>query len=645
MKLAQALVAMGLVISMTAPAAAQITPIDDIQLYSNTGVPSSPFNNQIVTVRGVVTALKGTWNSGTHYLQDATGGMNFFDPGAPTFAIGDEIEVTGTVTAFSGEINLSCPCTYNFLGSGAPPAPIVYTVGEFVDNDGSGTRNSADYEILGWLATVSGTVAYRTGDAALPFDQGTFSLTDGTTDTLTVFIDRDTGIDTSGLLPGTEVQVIGPVSVFNFNLQLKPRFQLDVIINPGNPAPQISNVVPNPWTPVASQSITVSATITDNGSIATATLYYRDKGAGTFNSVPMSNVGGDTYSGVIPGTTATGVEYYVEASDDTAQFTTLPGSAPAAFLQLAVGTTSIVTIQSTIQPGSPTGASALVGERVNIEAIVTVAPGELQVSGLSNYVVGEASGGPWSGVFIFEGTGSNILFRGDRVRIAGRVDEFNGITEVIPISGQAVELVSFGNPLPPVTQISTSVMDTTEAWESVIVSTFRAAVVDTSFGGTDWRLQDATSDSSIYVAPAPGASYVATLGEEMFVTGFLDTRFGTNDLVPRDNVDITQATSTPEGNVPRADVARFESIVPNPFNPSTKISYTVPAKGQIELAIFDARGRRVNTLVSGSVEAGTHAVTWTGLDAEGGPVSSGVYYVRLRDGLRSVSVEKVTLSK
>ena len=90
---------------------------------------------------------------------------------------------------------------------------------------------------------------------------------------------------------------------------------------------------------------------------------------------------------------------------------------------------------------------------------------------------------------------------------------------------------------------------------------------------------------------------------------------------------------------------RAKSIVPNPFNPSTKISFAVPTSGPIELAIFDSRGRRVNTLVSGAMEAGDHSVVWTGLDGEGSPVSSGVYYVRLRDGLRSVSVEKVTLSK
>lgn len=642
MKFAKVLVVLGLSVAVAAPASAQITNIDDIQLYTDAGVPASPFNGQQVTVRGIITTLKGTYNGGTHYIEDATGGIQFFDSAAPTFAIGDEVEVTGTISAFSGEIQIGGPFSYNFIGAATPVAPTVYTAAEFVDNDNSGTQNSADYEIVGNLGQVTGIVAFRTGDATPPFAQGTFSLAAGS-DTLLVFIDSTTGINTSAIEAGDEYQVTGPITNFNGLLELKPRFQNDLIENPGNPAPLISAVTPSPWSPDTNQSITVSANIVDNGSVASATLFYRDAGAPSFSSAPMSDIGGGVYSGFIPGTTASGVEYYIQATDDTAQIASLPADAPTGFLSLAVGTTSIVEIQSTLQPG--TDISAFSGQQVNIEALVTVAPGELQTNGLSNYVVGEAAGGEWSGVFIFEGSGSNILFRGDRVRIAGTVSEFNGITEVLPLNGQAVELVDFGNPMPPIPVLSTDVLDVSESWESVIVATRRAAVVDTALAGVLWQLQDADSDSVIYVSPAHGVSVIATLGEEMYVTGFLDTRFGRNDLVPRDDADIVLADAVSVGNTPRGDVARFDSIVPNPFNPSTKISFSVPISGKIELAIFDSRGRRVNTLVSGPMEAGDHSVVWTGQDTDGSPVSSGVYYVRLRDGLRGVSVEKVTLSK
>jgi len=68
---------------------------------------------------------------------------------------------------------------------------------------------------------------------------------------------------------------------------------------------------------------------------------------------------------------------------------------------------------------------------------------------------------------------------------------------------------------------------------------------------------------------------------------------------------------------------------PNPFNPSTTIEYDVPRAGLIDLSIFDAAGRLVRRLVSGTVEPGRRQVVWDGRNQRGGPVGSGVYLVRL----------------
>jgi parallel beta-helix repeat protein len=63
---------------------------------------------------------------------------------------------------------------------------------------------------------------------------------------------------------------------------------------------------------------------------------------------------------------------------------------------------------------------------------------------------------------------------------------------------------------------------------------------------------------------------------------------------------------------------------PNPFNPSTKIHYQLPAEAHVQLRIFDVAGRVVATLVSGMKTAGDHFVQW---DAEYLP--SGVYFCRI----------------
>lgn len=78
---------------------------------------------------------------------------------------------------------------------------------------------------------------------------------------------------------------------------------------------------------------------------------------------------------------------------------------------------------------------------------------------------------------------------------------------------------------------------------------------------------------------------------------------------------------------------------PNPFNPATTISFTLPASGPVELKVYDVLGRKVRTLVAGSKKAGTHSVRF---DADGLP--SGVYFYQLRAG-KYESTRKMILIK
>ena len=69
---------------------------------------------------------------------------------------------------------------------------------------------------------------------------------------------------------------------------------------------------------------------------------------------------------------------------------------------------------------------------------------------------------------------------------------------------------------------------------------------------------------------------------------------------------------------------------PNPFNASTTIRYALPEASKVEVAIYDALGRRVRTLVSGRRSAGKHRVVWDGKGEEGRAIGSGVYVYRLK---------------
>ncbi len=71
---------------------------------------------------------------------------------------------------------------------------------------------------------------------------------------------------------------------------------------------------------------------------------------------------------------------------------------------------------------------------------------------------------------------------------------------------------------------------------------------------------------------------------------------------------------------------------PNPFNPATVISFTLPESGAAQLAVYDIMGRKVRDLASGRMIAGAHTLLWDGRDDSGRPVSSGVYFARILMG-------------
>jgi hypothetical protein len=82
------------------------------------------------------------------------------------------------------------------------------------------------------------------------------------------------------------------------------------------------------------------------------------------------------------------------------------------------------------------------------------------------------------------------------------------------------------------------------------------------------------------------------------------------------------------GGTPKGYVLSISSY-PNPFNPTTTIRCTVPSRGNVTVAIYDARGARVATLVNEEKEAGAFTEAWIGRDDSGRVVSSGVYFARV----------------
>jgi len=89
----------------------------------------------------------------------------------------------------------------------------------------------------------------------------------------------------------------------------------------------------------------------------------------------------------------------------------------------------------------------------------------------------------------------------------------------------------------------------------------------------------------------------------------------------------TTVSSIDEDEIP--SVSSRLRAAPNPFNPRTTVAFTLDTRSEVDLGVYDARGRRLTTLVKGPMQAGDHSLTWDGHDDQGRRLAAGVYLLRL----------------
>ncbi len=112
------------------------------------------------------------------------------------------------------------------------------------------------------------------------------------------------------------------------------------------------------------------------------------------------------------------------------------------------------------------------------------------------------------------------------------------------------------------------------------------------------------------------------------VRSALSTTVLGDPLVRVNRASVVTAT----GDVPKSHAFMLEQNVPNPFNPVTRIGFSVPERAPVSLRIYDVHGRLIATLADGNVPAGRHSLLWDGRNASGEQVASGLYFYRLAAG-------------
>ena len=156
-------------------------------------------------------------------------------------------------------------------------------------------------------------------------------------------------------------------------------------------------------------------------------------------------------------------------------------------------------------------------------------------------------------------------------------------------------------------------------WDSLLTS----AVLQDAFGGAMINVDMLTDSSYTSTNNAFTALKLLVTPSEIGLGNMLALDYEFNS--PPENYGLNQA-------------------YPNPFNPSTEISYSVSAAGMVDLVVYDILGRKINTLVSGYHEPNRYRAVWNGIDEKGFKVPAGVYFYRMSTETFS-DVKKIILLK
>ena len=100
---------------------------------------------------------------------------------------------------------------------------------------------------------------------------------------------------------------------------------------------------------------------------------------------------------------------------------------------------------------------------------------------------------------------------------------------------------------------------------------------------------------------------------------------------------ITSAPVSVDESAPSAFAVAQNS--PNPFNPTTTITFTIPESGNVTVNIFNVAGQKIDTIVSEYMNAGNHSIVW-----DGSGFSAGVYFYSVTSG-SYLKTMKMTLIK
>lgn len=416
---------------------------------------------EIVTLSGRATMYTGGFYAGggntKFYVQDATGGIAvqcFGSSGSlPVVTLGDLVTVTGRIGAYHSEVQIvphDNVADVNVV-DGTPadvPAPVDVALADF---------NSPDTPA--WLTRVQGQ-AVRVQEYSFSY---AVDISDGV-DTVSVYVDKGTGIDMSNVLPYHYYAVTGIAEAHYSDFELKPRIQADFV----EITPAVLMVHKEaPGLVVSGTVYTYTIVATNNTTATLSNLMITDTVPAANAQVAAVMDGGVLVSGTITWTisslaagadvearfamTATGSAGSVITNANYAAWAdewTIPAHGPAVETTITAGCDPGDTPIYAVQGSGD--ASPLAGTQVTICGVVMGVS-----SGLRGFFLQDPDGdgdiATSDGIFVYRSSQPfGFLQVGDLVEVHGQVDEYYGLTRLRSThSSDALTVLAEDIPTPP----------------------------------------------------------------------------------------------------------------------------------------------------------------------------------------------------
>ncbi|UCF62712.1 MAG: immune inhibitor A, partial [bacterium] len=285
--------------------------------------------------------------------------------------------------------------------------------------------------------------------------------------------------------------------------------------------------------------------------------------------------------------------------------------------------------------------------------------GELGCSWLTTYDSNGISGSPITGII---NPGDSVLMN-LRVAAAYPLGIYQAVIKISnngPFSPLEMP-VTMTIALPGIAQISIdppAISDTVEVGTGVLsrdlsiinngTGTLYFTLTDTTLVGQNWL-----TFNPMLGAVQPGASQTIDVQIDpanLSANNLYDAElrvFSNDPLSPEIVVPVSIFVTSPNvlqmpELIPRE--LNLYSNFPNPFNPSTTLTFDLPQTSPVSLEIYNILGQKIVTLVDQKLSAGTHTCVWNGTNSLGELISAGIYFYKLETPDKTL-IRKMILTK